>query len=311
VIGCDPTVQRLEEKAAQLVEKEAALFVPSGTMGNNIAIKVHTQPGDEILLDWEAHSMCYEVGGPAVLSGVQTRQFRSRGGVPDPEEIAGAINVENLHSPGTKLLVLENTHNRAGGAIIPLDVMKVLFDLAQDRGLKIHLDGARIFNAAVAAQTSASEYAAQADSISFCLSKGLGCPVGSLLCGTREFVEKARRARKLFGGGMRQVGVLAACGLLALEMGIERLADDHRNARRLAEGIAGLPGIGVDVASVQTNMIYLDTERPASEIVQALEERGVRTYSTAPHRIRLVTHVDVDEEDMDRAASAFRETLVG
>lgn len=306
VLGDDPTVQRLEAMAAQKIGKEAGLFVPSGTMGNNIAINVHTRPGDEILLDWDAHSMCYEVGAPAVLSGVQTRPFRSHRGVPDVEEVAAAISQESLHAPGTTLLVLENTHNRAGGAIIPLDVHRALYDLAKSRGLNVHLDGARLFNAAVATGVPASEYAAQADSVSFCLSKGLGCPVGSVLCGTRAFVERARRVRKMFGGGMRQAGVLAACGIVALETMIERLAEDHQNARRLAEGIASLPGISVDAAVVQTNMVYFDTEVPAATLVERLVAERVRCLSLDPRRIRLVTHYDVDAEDIEAAIAAFR-----
>jgi len=306
VLGDDPTVQRLEAAAARRIGKEAALFVPSGSMGNSIAIRVHTQPGDEVLLDWDAHSLCYEVGAPSALSGVQTRQFRSRRGVPDVAEVAAAIRTRTLHAPGTALLVLENTHNRAGGAIIPLDTHRALYELAKSRGVRVHLDGARIFNAAVATGIPAMEYAAQADSVSFCLSKGLCCPVGSLLCGTREFIEQARRVRKMFGGGMRQAGVLAACGLVALETMIDRLAEDHRNARRLAEGIASLPKIKVDVEAVQTNMVYFDTTGPAAEFVERLAVEKVRCLATAPQRIRLVTHYDVDEEDIETAITAFK-----
>jgi threonine aldolase len=309
VLGDDPTIHRLEQMAADKLGKEAALFVPSGSMGNNIAIKTHTQPGDEILLDWDAHSLCYEVAAPAALCGVQTRQFRSRRGVPDVADVAGAIHTRNLHSPGTTLLVLENTHNRAGGAIIPLDVMRSLHSLAKDRGLSVHLDGARIFNAAVATGLAASEYAACADSVSFCLSKGLGCPVGSLLCGTREFVERARRVRKMFGGGMRQAGVLAACGIIALESHIDRLAEDHQNARTLAAGITGLPGINVDAESVQTNMVYFDTTMPAAELSARLKDEKLLCLPTAPHRIRLVTHLDVNGEAIERAIATFRQVL--
>jgi threonine aldolase len=306
VLGDDPTVQALEEKGAGLLGKEGALFVPSGTMGNNIAIKVHAQPGDEILLDWDAHSMCYEVGAPAVLSAVQTRPFRSVRGVPCVDEIAAAIHKPNLHAPGTSLLVLENTHNRAGGAVIPLDVHRALFHLTRERGIKLHLDGARLFNAAAASGVPASHIAAQADTVSFCLSKGLGCPVGSLLCSTREFVEKARRVRKMFGGGMRQVGVLAAAGVVALDTMIDRLADDHSNALRLAQGIAGLPGLTMDLDRVQTNMIYFDTAGPAQELVDRLEAHRVRCLAVGPRTIRMVTHHDVDQEDIDRALAVLQ-----
>ncbi len=307
VLGDDPTVLRLEEMAAARMGKEAALFVPSGTMGNNIAIKTHTRPGDEILLDREAHSMCYEVGGPAALSGVLTRQFRSHRGVPDLQEIAESVVPSTLHAPGTTLIVLENTHNRAGGAVIPLTIHRDLYAMAQARGVCVHLDGARLFNAAIASGHPASEFAAQADSVTFCLSKGLGCPVGSVLCGTRLFIEQARRARKLFGGGMRQSGVLAACGIVALQTMIDRLAEDHRNARRLAEGIAGLPGISIDLLTVQTNMVYFDTQRPAEEMVARLQERQVLCLALGANRIRLVTHHDVDSEDIERALCVFED----
>jgi len=306
VLGDDPTVAQLEATAAAVVRKEAALFVPSGTMANNVAINAHTRPGDEVLLEWDAHSLRYEVGGPAVLSGVQTRQFRSVRGVPDADEIAAAIQSETLHTPGTTLIVLENTHNRAGGAIIPLEVHRRIQTIARDRGVRIHIDGARIFNASVATGVAAADYAACADSISFCLSKGLGCPVGSLLCGSRSFVERARRVRKLFGGGMRQVGVLAACGLVALDTMVDRLAEDHANALRLAEGIADVTVLTVDVGAVQTNMVYCDTVRPAEDWVAALAADGVRCLSTGPRTLRFVTHFDVDAEDIATAIRAIR-----
>jgi threonine aldolase len=301
VLGDDPTVRRLEEKAAAILGKEAGLFVPSGTMGNNIAIKVHTRHGDEVLMDWDSHSLCYEVGAAAVISGVQTRQFRSRRGVPDRDEIFGAISAADLHAPGTTLVVLENTHNRHGGTVIPLPLMEELYLGLRDRGVSVHLDGARLFNAAVATSTPAAGYAAAADSVSFCLSKGLGCPVGSVLCGTREFVEQARRTRKMFGGGMRQVGVLAACGIVALDTMIDRLAVDHANARRLAAGLAEVDGISVDPSIVQTNMVYFDTDRPAAELVERLGEAGVLCFAVGRNTIRMVTHKDVDAEGIDRA----------
>ncbi len=306
VLGDDPTVQRLEEAAAVRLGKEAALFVPSGSMANNIAIKVWTRPGDEITLDWDAHSLCYEVGAPAALSGVQTRPFRSHHGVPDVNEVAAAIQVETLHSPGTRLLVLENTHNRAGGAIIPLTTHRELYALARERGLKVHLDGARLFNAQVASGVPAAEYAQSADSVSFCLSKGLSCPVGSLLCGPRDFVEAARRVRKLFGGGLRQAGVLAACGLIALETGIDRLAEDHAHARRLHDGLRDLPGVTLDEDPPQTNMVYFNTERPATDWVERLAAEGVQCLPTGPKRIRLVTHRDVSAAAVETALATFR-----
>jgi threonine aldolase len=307
VLGDDPTVQRLQRVAAERMGTEAALFVPSGTMSNSIAIRVHTRPGDEILLDWDAHSMRYEVGAPAVLSGVVTRTFRSDLGVPDVDQIADEMHPASLHAPGTSLLVLENTHNVAGGTVVPLEVHRDLYRLARERGVRVHIDGARIFNAATAAGVPASQFAACADSITFCLSKGLGCPVGSVLCGTRDFIGQALRVRKQLGGGMRQSGLLAACGLVALDTMIERLAEDHVNASRLALGISSLPGIIVDMRSVQTNMVYALTRVPAAELAARLAEARVLCLALAPHRVRLVTHVDVDADDIDRALAAFRE----
>jgi threonine aldolase len=293
VLGDDPTVLLLEEKAAGMLGKEAGLFVPSGTMGNNIALNVHTRPGDEVLMDWDSHSLCYEVGAPAVLSGLLTRQFRSVRGVPNVDEILKAVTPANLHSPGTTLLVLENTHNRHGGAIIPLSVMQALRSALLERGVAVHLDGARIFNAAVASGLPASLYAAQADSISFCLSKGLCCPVGSVLCGTREFIEKARRVRK-------------RCGIVALESLIDRLAEDHANARRLADGLADVAGLRVDPSRVQTNMVFFDTAQPASHWEAKLKESGVLCLAFGPNTIRMVTHRDVNSSGIDEAVRTCR-----
>jgi threonine aldolase len=306
MMGDDPTVQRLEMRAAQVTGKEAALLVVSGTMANLVAVTTHTRPGDEILLDWDAHTLCYEVGGPSVVAGVQTRQFRSTHGVPDLDDVDAAIRTETIHTPGTSLLVLENTHNRAGGTIVPLDVHRRIHAIAQEREVPIHMDGARIFNASVASGVPVADYAACTDSICFCLSKGLGCPVGSVLCGPKDFIDRARRVRKMLGGAMRQSGVLAACGLVALETMVDRLAEDHVNARALAEGIAGSTGLTIDLTRVQTNMVYADTARPAEEWVAALESKGVRCMSTGPRTLRFVTHHDVDAEDIARAVAAIR-----
>jgi threonine aldolase len=305
VFDDDPTIHALQAQAAALTGKQAALLVPSGTMSNAIAIKVHTHPGEEILLDTAAHSMLYEVGLPATIAQVVTRQFHSRNGVPDVEEIAAQYHTESLHGPGTTLLVLENTHNRAGGAIIPLEVHKQLWAWAQEHGVRVHLDGARLFNAVVATGVPAAEFAACTDTVTFCLSKGLGCPVGSVLCGSQEFIGQARRVRKMLGGGMRQAGILAAAGLYALEHHIARLAEDHRNARRLAQGIAQAPGITLDTTDVPTNMVYFNTQAPANTFADTLAARyKVLCHPTAPHRIRMVTHLDVDAEDIERAIAA-------
>jgi threonine aldolase len=296
----DPTVNALQKQAALWMGKEAGLFVPSGTMGNALALMTHTRPGDEVLMDSEAHSMLYELGLPATLAHVLTRQFRSKGGVPDVEEIAGYIHPSNLHAPGTSLIILENTHNRAGGTVIPLEVQKAVQRLAKAHGVAVHLDGARLFNAAVATGIPAAEFAACTDSVTFCLSKGLGCPVGSVLCGTHAFIERARRFRKMLGGGMRQAGILAAAGVYALENHVERLAEDHRNARRLAAGIADAPGLALETREPPTNMVYFRTQRSAAEVAEALAARDVLCGVTAPNRIRMVTHLDVDADAVDR-----------
>lgn len=305
----DPTIHRLQERSASIMGKEAALFVPSGTMSNSIAIKVHTKPGDEILLDQDAHSMINEVALPATIAQVLTRQFRSTLGVPDVQEIALNMRRETLHSPGTALLLLENTHNRAVGAIIPLEIHKALWTIAKDNGVLIHLDGARLFNAAVATNTDASEFAAYADSVTFCLSKGLGCPVGSVLCGSTDFIHKARRVRKMLGGGMRQAGMLAAAGLYALDNNIERLSEDHRRARRLAEGIADVPGIKVDTISPPTNMVYFNMATEAKCFAEHLASHyDILSGTTFYNRIRLVTHLDINDEDIEQAIDGIKKT---
>jgi threonine aldolase len=304
----DPTVAQLERMAADRMGKEAGLFVPSGTMGNAVAIRTHTRSGDEILLDWDSHSMRYEVGGPAVVAGVLTRTFRSARGLPDLQEIRSGITPAGLHEPGTTLLVLENTHNRHGGVVLPLQVMADLRALAQQHHLRVHLDGARIFNAAAAAGVPAAQFAQHVDSVTFCLSKGLGCPAGSVLCGSSEFILRARRNRKLLGGGMRQVGILAAAGIYALANMVERLHEDHRRARLLAEAAQDLPGVSVDMETVQTNMVYLNTIRPAAEWRDALERHGVKTVAMDLHALRLVTHADIGDEHIGRAIEILRHT---
>lgn len=307
VLGDDPTVQELEARSASLLGKEAALFVPSGTMSNTVAITVHTRPGDEVLMDADAHSMLYEAGAPAAIAGVLVRQFHSSCGVPNVDEVARSIHHESLHTPRTALVVLENTHNVAGGAVIPLEVHERLYGICSSEGVRVHLDGARLFNAEAASGVCASRYAACADTVTFCLSKGLGCPVGSVLCGDRITIDRARRVRKMLGGGMRQSGVLAAAGLYALDHNRRRLADDHRRARRLAETLSELPNAEVDLASVQTNMVYFSTSAPADRWVTALAQRGVLCLALGVHRIRLVTHLDVDDEDVERAVRALKD----
>lgn len=307
VLGDDPTVQALEATAARLTGKEAALFMPSGTMSNSVAINVHTRPGDEVLLDWDAHSARYEVGAPAVVSGVVLRQFRSCKGVPDVADVAGALQKETEHSPGTRLVVLENTHNVAGGAVVPLEVHAAVWELAHANGVAVHVDGARIFNASVATGIPVQSFAKYADTLTFCLSKGLGCPVGSVLCGSRVTVERARRVRKMLGGGMRQAGILAAAGLYALQHHVQRLAEDHRRARALALALVDLPGVSVDLDTVQTNMVYFTTAADADRWIELLRDRGILCLALGPRRIRLVTHLDVSDEDVVRAVEALRQ----
>lgn len=305
VYGEDPTVNRLQEKAAELLGKEAALFVPSGTMGNEIAVKVHTHPGDEVLIDEDAHIVKWELGAAAFISNVQLHTLPNQRGIVPIEEYARRIHPGDDHTPPTRLICLENTHNAAGGVALPLSYMQEVSRVARSHGVAVHLDGARIFNAAVALGVSAREFADCADSVMFCLSKGLACPVGSILCGSRAFIEEARRVRKVLGGAMRQVGILAAAGLVALDTMITRLAEDHARARRLAEAIAELPGFSVDLETVQTNMVYVQTEQPARRIAHQLESLGVLCLDVFPHTLRLVTHKDVDDRDITHAIDAF------
>lgn len=307
VFGDDPSINRLQERAAALMGKEAALFMPSGTMSNAVAMLTHTRPGDEMLVDPDGHSMLYECGLPARLAMLLTRPFKAADGVPDVDSIRNSIHAEKLDAPATRLIVLENTHNRQGGAIMPLETHGEVFGVAREHGIAVHLDGARLLNAVVATGIPAHEYAAYADSVTFCLSKGLGCPAGSVLCGTRDFIGRARRNRKMLGGGLRQAGILAAAGLYALDHNIGRLSEDHANAKRLARGLADVQGIHVENTDPPTNMVYIQTAASAPEVVAVLKERhGILCNATAPHRIRMVTHLDVDADDVDRAVSAFR-----
>lgn len=310
VYGEDPTVNRLEELAARKVGKEAALFVASGTMGNQVAILTHTQRGDEVITDSEAHVFYYEVGAIAVLAGAQVRATPAVWTQFDLEGIRRAIRDANIHFPRTSLLCLENTHNRNGGTIMPPETMAAIADMAHERGIAVHLDGARIFNAAVATGRPVTDFTKHADSVMFCLSKGLAAPVGSILAGSREFIARARKNRKMLGGGMRQAGILAAAGIVALEEMIDRLADDHANARFLAEGLAKLPGVSVDLERVQTNIIQADvsgTGLPAAAFSDRLKARGVLANASSPTAIRFVTHKDVSRAQVERALEIIGE----
>ncbi len=306
VLGDEPTVMELERVAAQRTGKEAALFVPSGTMGNQIAVATHTKPGDAMLIEEEAHILYYEVGAPAVIANVVTWTLPSRLGVVDPQTVARRIVKANLHTPGTTLLCLEDTHNRAGGTIIPMDLLAEYRRLADRNGMKIHMDGARVFNAAVALGVPVSEIAKHVDSVNFCLSKGLRSPIGSLLCGSTDFIDRARIWRKRLGGGMRQAGILAACGLVSLNSMVDRLAEDHANAKRAALALLELPGVTVPIDTVQTNIVLVHTEGPAAKWQESLHELGVWCFPVADNRLRLVFHGDVDAAMTERAIEAFR-----
>lgn len=306
VLGDDPTVIELEEEAAQLLGHEAALFCPSGTMTNQIALAVHCERGDAALFDEEAHMLYYEVGAPAVIGQVLCRSIPSTDGIMAPADIERRLMQFSLHTPATTLLCVENTHNRAGGAVIPMDTLHEYRALCDRYQMRMHLDGARMFNACVALGIAPSAMAGLFDSVSICLSKGLGAPVGSLLVGQSDFIQIARRWRKRLGGGMRQSGLLAACGLVALRDQRDDLAGDHVRARALAHGIAELPGVMVDLAKQSTNFVMVDTVRPAPEWAEELKERGVACLPFGPHRLRLVVHRDLGDADIEVAIEAFR-----
>ena len=316
VYGEDPTVNRLQERAAGLFGKEAALFVPTGSMGNQVAVKLHTRPGEEIVIEERGHIYNYEMAAMSAVSGALARPVRSAdgSGILRWDDVKVAIKTEDApyYAARTGLLVLENTHNFAGGAVMTAGRTEELCDGAHASGLPVHLDGARIFNAAAALGETVAALAAPADSLMFCLSKGLGAPVGSLLLGTRAFIEEARSWRKLLGGGMRQAGVLAAAGLVALEESPPRLLEDHANARRLAEGVAGLPGVAVDAERVQTNIVIFDVTgtglAPGEICARVRASHGVLCTAFG-NTIRMVTHYDVSREDIDVALEALRRAL--
>ena len=305
----DPTVNRLEERVAALLGKEAALYVPSGTMSNQIAIKAHTQPGDELLCETNAHIYLYEAGGPAVLSGVTCRTLDGDHGILDATQLDGKVRPINDHMVRTKLVCLENTHNRGGGRVYPLEKVQAISMWARRNGLAMHLDGARLWNAVVATGIAPATWAAEFDTVSVCFSKGLGAPVGSALTGSTEFIARARRVRKLFGGGMRQAGTIAAAALYALDHHIDRLAEDHRNAQILAEAIADTPGLRLDPPEVETNLLWFEVEPSrgtAREVADALRQRGVLVHLAGPQTLRACTHLDVSAAQAERAADAIR-----
>jgi threonine aldolase len=297
VFGEDPTVKRLEQYVAELLGKEAALYAPSGTMCNQIGVFVNTERGDEVLLHEGAHAFNYEAGAPALLSGVQTRPLPGEGGVVLPDTLRAAIRPENVHFPRPRLLCLENTHNTAGGKVYPLEDFAEVAAAAKEMGLKVHLDGARLFNAQAATGIPAREWCAHADTVSVCSSKGLGAPVGSLLAGEGEIIREARRARKAFGGGMRQAGVIAAGSLYAFEHHTDRLADDHERAKKLA---AGLREAGYKADPPETNIVIVEVEAP-DLLLQELAREGVLATPRTSSSVRLCTHLDIGDEEVEAA----------
>ena len=306
VYGEDPSVKRLEAEVASLLGKEAALFVPSGTMGNQLALLCHTERGDEVYAGEGSHCIWYESGAAAAWSGVQLVEV-GRGGIFDADELERAIKPPAYYMPHPRLLVLENTHNRGGGRVWPLAQLDEVCDAAGRRGLALHLDGARLWNAATASGESPKALARRFDSVSVCFSKGLGAPVGSALAGSKPLIDKAHRLRKMLGGGMRQVGVLAAAASYALEHHTGLLALDHANARAFASALAELPGVGIP--EVQTNIVMIDLPIDAEPVVRRAAERGLRLSAFGPRRLRAVTHLDVDADAIARAASILRELL--
>lgn len=311
VLGDDPTVIELERRTAEILGKEAALYTPSGTMANQIAIRLHTNPGDEVICDETAHIYNYEAGAPAVLSGVLTKLLKGKRGIFSAEDIETVLRPENVHFAPTSLVVLENTSNRGGGSVWPIENIRGIRDLCLARGISLHLDGARLWNASAASGISEMEYASCFDTVAVCFSKGLGAPVGSALVGDAETIDRARRYRKMFGGGMRQAGIIAGGALYALENNRTRIVDDHQNAKLLAAGIAKLPGIVLDPDSVETNIVIFGIETMlAEELRLELEELGVRVLTTGTKSLRAVTNLMVTREDIENTVAAF-ETICG
>jgi threonine aldolase len=304
VFGDDPTVKELEAETAAILGKEAALYVPSGTMANQLAIRSHTEAGDEILVEANAHIYYYEAGGPAMLSGVMCRCLEGNRGVFTGAQVESALRPADVHFPRTRLVCVENTHNRGGGKIWSIAQIQEVAAAARKHDLKLHLDGARLWNASVATGIPERQYAAPFDSLSVCFSKGLGAPVGSALAGSRSFIERARRFRKMLGGGMRQAGIIATGALFALRNQRERLAEDHANAKALARGLAGITGLEADPAEVETNMVrFRVLHLPAQELVERLQAQGVLVLAVGRDTIRAVTNLMVSAEDISAAVN--------
>ena len=309
----DPTINQLEELAAKRFNKQAALFVPSGTMANLVAVLSHCQRGDEVILGDQAHTFLYEAGGISSFGGVHSRQLVNQAdGTIAIDDIKHAIRKEDVHFPTTRLICLENTHNRCFGMPLSSDYVNSVAEVAKNDSILVHVDGARIFNAAVSLDISVAELTHEIDSVSFCLSKGLSAPAGSLLCGPEDFIYRARRNRKALGGGMRQAGILAAAGIIALENMTERIADDHQNARALAEGISDIKGISIDLDKIQTNIIYFSLDHPKIESSLFLDkmcEKNIHFFELGPSWYRLVTHNGISKDDVSNVVEEFRQLL--
>jgi threonine aldolase len=313
VFGEDPTVNRLEEMAAERLGKEAALFVTSGTMGNLVSQLAHCGRGDEIILGGQAHTFFFEQGGSAAVGGIHSRTVTNQ---PDGklaiEDIEAAIRGDNIHFPRTRLILLENTHNLCNGSPLDTGYMKSVGEIARRHQLKIHVDGARIFNAAIALGVKPKDLAVEADSVSFCLSKGLAAPVGSVVCGTKDFIDEARRARKVLGGGMRQAGVLASAGIVSLNEMVERLAEDHANAKKLAKGLAQMPGISINPDHIHTNIIFFEItleDMKPEKFVQQLDASGIRMLPVGAGKVRAVTHYQITSEDIDQTLDVISKVM--
>jgi len=314
VYGEDPTVRKLEEMAADRMGKEAALLVTSGTQANLVSTMSNTKRGDSVILEAESHIYWYEVGGISVVAAVLPWPVRGHMGALNPEDVEAAIRPKNIHFPDATLVCVENTHNRAGGTVVTPTQIKVLADMVHARGLKLYMDGARIFNAAVALKTDVKEFTRDVDNLMFCLSKGLSCPVGSLVVGDGEFVDKARKNRKLLGGGMRQAGIIAAPGIIALEKMVDRLAEDHANARLLADGLAKIGGVDIDMTAVQTNIVVFGVRGlgiTSDQFVAKMKEKGVLCGSADAFRVRMVTHRGIVKDDVLKTLLCVQELARG
>jgi threonine aldolase len=306
----DPTVNRLEEMAAAKMGKEAALLVTSGTQANLVSLISNTKRGELVILEAEAHMYWYEVGGISAIAGLLPWPVRSQRGAFDPNDVEAAIRPRNIHFPEPALICVENTHNRHGGTVITPDQIRAVSEVAKAHGLRLYMDGARIFNAAVALKTDVKEFTKHVDNLMFCLSKSLSCPIGSVVVGTQEFIEKARKTRKVLGGGMRQAGIIAAPGIIALEKMIDRLEEDHRNAKRLAEGIVKIAGIRVDLDCVQTNMVLFDISGLGvadEQFLSKLKESGVLASTLAKNKVRMVTHRGIEREHIEKTITAIED----